>query len=132
MALTNDRDTRMKDGELVNLGVAASTIIYAGALVAVNGNGLAVPASDTANLNVLGRAEHRADNSAGQDADIDIIVRRNKAFLFDNDGSSPVLPGHIGKVVMVKDDHTIAASSANSIVAGMCLNVTSEGVWIFK
>ena len=45
--------------------VAATTHIYVGSLVAVNGSGYVVPASADSSLAVIGVAEEEKDNSGG-------------------------------------------------------------------
>lgn len=55
-----------KTSSTVSLPVAATKVIYAGTLVAEDANGDAQPASDTAGLRVVGRAESTVDNSVGQ------------------------------------------------------------------
>ena len=43
MALSQDRNTPFKDGEIIAVPVAASAVIYAGALVVANASGIAAP-----------------------------------------------------------------------------------------
>ena len=58
-ALTADRDTRERVPQLRTPVAAAK--IHAGALVALNSDGKAVPAADTAGLIVIGVAQHPAE-----------------------------------------------------------------------
>lgn len=131
MALTADRKTPMRDGEIIELSVAGSTTIYAGGMVAKNSSGYAVPAADAANLVVMGRAEEYVDNSNGSNGDATVLVRRRKAFKFKNSSSHAVTIAHIGGNVYVEDDETVASSGgSNNIVAGKCIGVDSDGVWV--
>ncbi len=130
MALTADRNTAFKDGELLVRGVAASTTVYAGSMVARNASGYMVPAADAAGLVVLGMAEEQVVN-AGADGAETVQVRRKKAFQFANSAANPVTIAHIGTDIYVEDDETVAsAGGTNSIVAGKCLDVDSGGVWV--
>ncbi|MDV6345832.1 hypothetical protein [Nitrosomonas sp. Is37] len=43
MTLSADRNTPMKDGELINVPVVANVKIYAGSLVAANASGYTTP-----------------------------------------------------------------------------------------
>ena len=52
-ALTHDRGTPEREGKLLVLAMAASATIYAGALVAVDGDGYAVPGSTATGLGDL-------------------------------------------------------------------------------
>lgn len=128
-----DRKTPMKDGELVALKVKASTKIEAGKMVAVDATGYALEAADTSGLIVMGRAENVADNSSGSDGDISVNVRRKKSFKYKNSLTTAVDIASVGSNVVVEDDQTVttAAGATNDIVAGKCLGVESDGVWVY-
>jgi len=135
MALSADRDTphRYKERKIV-LKVKDDAIIYAGALVAVDANGYAVPASDTANLIVKGRAEHAVDNTNGGDGGATVEVSTG-VFLWDNDAATnDVIQADMGRPVYVKDDHTVtqATGAAQNVVAGIAEELDSDGrgVWV--
>lgn len=125
-----DRKTPMRDGESLVLGVAASTLVEAGHMGAVNAAGYVVPAANTAGLKVLGRIEQRVDNTGGSNGDLSVEIRRRKAFKFKNSSGSPVTVANIGGNVMVENSYTVAAAASNSITAGKCLGVDPDGVWI--
>jgi len=130
MALTADRNTVARDGNQITLAVAAGTIIYAGALVARNAAGNAVPASNTAGLAVVGMAEAQVDNSAGAAGDLNVTVRRNRVFRFTNSGTSALTIADIGANAIVEADDIVAKAATNSIVAGKIMDVDAGGVWI--
>ena len=132
MALTADRNTPYRNGEFLNIGVAGSTKIYAGAMVAKNTSGYALPAADTAGLIVMGRSEEQVDNSSGSNGDENITIRRNEAFKFKNSTTNAVTIAEIGKDIFVEDDETVSKEpGTNSIIAGKCIDVESDGVWVF-
>jgi hypothetical protein len=124
MAATRDYDTRRRSGSELAWPVALSTKIFGGILVALNASGFMVPAADTAGLRVCGVSDQLADNSSGANGDILCQFRRqgpqNSQFLFTNDATNPVLQADLGKIVYVKDDHTVcvAAGSTNLVKAG--------------
>ena len=125
-ALTEARNTRELHVGAVKYNYdreVASGTIYAGALVAQNADGTAAPASDTAGLVVLGRAE--ATVVAGE-----TLVSRRGAFLFDNGTDSEALTvADIGAVCYVVDDHTVGKTGGtNQIKVGTVLEVTDDGV----
>ena len=125
-ALTEARNTRELHVGAVKYNYdreVASGTIYAGALVAQNADGKAAPASDTAELVVLGRAE--ATVGAGE-----TLVIRRSAFLFDNGTDSEALTiADIGAVCYVVDDHTVGkVGGTNQIKVGTVLDVTDDGV----
>lgn len=128
-----ERETIWQDGELIQIGVAASTKIEAGKLVCNNGSGYAVEGADTASLITLGIAQETADNSGGSNGDINVMVRRGKAFWLANSATAAVTIASIGANVVIEDDETVALASGptNDIVAGKCLAVDStKGVLV--
>ncbi|WP_414664898.1 hypothetical protein [Horticoccus sp. 23ND18S-11] len=128
-AATAARNTDTRPGDLVYLPVAATTTIYAGTLVARDANGRAVPASDTAGLRVVGRAEETVDNAAGAAGDLSINIRLG-CFKFDNSATAAVDADDIGKMAVVEDDQTVAETSTNGVSAGRITGVDSDGVWV--
>lgn len=125
-----ERKTAYSDGEVLAIGVAASTKVEAGNLAATDADGYLTSAADTAGLTVVGLALETKDNSAGADGALLCNVRRNKAFLFDNSATAPVTQAHVGQPVFVEDSVTVAASGDNGVVAGRCLAVFDEGVLV--
>lgn len=126
-----DRKTQMKDGDLIPLPVAAGTLIEAGKMVAVNASGYAVEAADSPGLKVMGRADGRADNSGGQNGDLRVLAYRKMAFKYRNSTAHAVALAQLGSDVYVEDDETVASTGGtNSIVAGRCLGIDTDGVWV--
>ena len=103
--------------------VASDNTVYAGGIAAQNSSGKAVPASDTANLVVLGRAEGTV-GAGGK------VVIRTGVFLFDNGTSSEELTAaDIGGAAYIVDDHTVGkVGGTNKIPAGIVVDVTADGV----
>lgn len=132
MSLTADRNTQMKDKELVPVLVAASTKVYAGGIACANATGFAVPGSAAATLTYLGRYDQTVDNTAGADGALTVLVRRQKAFKFGNYASDLVVQADIGKACYIYDDQQVAHTSSNNVrsVAGIVLGVDTDGVWV--
>lgn len=132
MALTKDRNTEMKDGELVAVPVAADAVIYAGALVVANATGYAAPGSTATTLTYLGRAEEAVDNTGGADGAVTVQVRRGKAFKWANSGSDAVTQAELGKTCYIEDDETVAKTDGTGTrsAAGTVVAVDSDGVWV--
>ena len=132
MALTEDRNTPMQDGELIAVPVAASKKIFAGSLVAANSSGYATPGAVATTLTYLGRAEEQVDNSAGANGDVTVNVRRKKVFKFKNYGSDLVTQAELGKVCYIVDDETVAKTNGTSTrsAAGTVVGIDSDGVWV--
>lgn len=122
-ALTKNRSTPECIPTLRQFEAAGE--IYAGALVALNSSGKAVPASDTAGLRVLGRAETRAKTG-------EMVTVKSGCFLFKNSTEAAAIAhADIGNVCYVADDQTVAKTGGtNSIVAGLVYDVENKGVWV--
>jgi len=131
MPLTADRNTQMKDGELIAVPIAAAKKIFAGSLVAANATGYATPGAVAATLTYLGRAEETVDN-AGADGALSVLVRRGKAFKFANSATDAVTQASMGKVCYIEDDQTVSATSATGArsAAGIVIGVETDGVWV--
>jgi hypothetical protein len=131
-ALTKDRSTPRRDGDTINVPVAASASIFAGALVAVNATGYATPGATATTLRGIGRAEAAADNSAGADGAISVDVRTG-AFRFGNSAAADeITRAQIGANCYIVDDQTVAKTDGTGTrsVAGTVFDVDSDGVWV--
>ncbi len=118
-ALTEDRGTLKKIPRLRTLEAAGT--IYAGALVAVNGDGKAVAASDASGLTVIGCAQNAA--AVGEN-----VTAEAGCFAYEGSG---ITNADIGKTAYVSDDQTVSlGAGTNSVVAGVVYDVDAEGVWI--
>ncbi|MBG5922607.1 hypothetical protein [Providencia rettgeri] len=127
--MTQDRNTPHRDGELFAVCCAAAVRIYGGHIVCANADGFAVPGAS--GLTVLGVSDDFADNRDGEQGDISVMVRRQKAFYLGNDTAKPVTQAHIGKLCDVKDSVTVCeAGEATTTPAGRVLEVTEDGVWV--
>lgn len=94
----------------------AGSVIPAGVMVCVDATGLAVNASDTAGLSIVGRSAHAASYAAG---DRFIVVERG-VFYFGNDGTINVTHANTGVLAMILDNQTLtlAATAVNDIGVG--------------
>lgn len=126
---TKPINTPSRYGVAVRLPLAKGAVIYAGTLVAVDENGYAVPASDTANLKVVGRANGTADNSEGEVGGKEVDVERG-IFRYTNSTSKPITRADWNSRVFVEDDNTVAKSSTNSVCAGVMVGIDDVGVWV--
>lgn len=130
-ALTQDRNTPVRDGSVLSAPVAGTKNIYAGALVARDASGYATPGATATTLVGLGRAESNVDNTAGSDGDVVVAVRKG-VFRFANDGTDTVTRAHIGGNCYIVDDQTVASTDGTSTrsVAGKVFDVDPDGVWV--
>lgn len=131
MPLTADRNTQMKDGELIAVKMAVVKV-FAGSLAAINASGYATPGAAAATLTYFGRFEETVDNSAGSAGDKTVLVRRGKAFKWGNYATDAVTQAEVGKLCYIYDDAQVAKTSADGVrsVAGIVLGVDADGVWV--
>ncbi|MDT8383002.1 MAG: hypothetical protein RRB22_01150 [Gammaproteobacteria bacterium] len=132
MPLVADRNTYMKDGEIIPVPVAAGAVCFAGGLAVANATGFAAPGSVATTLTYLGRFEEKKDNTGGADGAVDVLVRRNKAFQFANSAGDAVTQASLGKVCYIEDDETVSATNGTGTrsAAGIVIGIDADGVWI--
>lgn len=130
-ALAAPRDTKRHGFDAVvptvYVDMAASTTIYAGALVAVNASGLAIPAAATA-ARVVGVAEATA--ISGASGTTQVRIRRGPHW-FNNKTGDLVTQALLFTTCYVEDDNTVRLTATGSIAAGKVLDVDStKGVLV--
>lgn len=133
MPLAADRNTpRAASSDNKSLLIAASMLIYAGALVARSATGYATKGAAATTLVGVGRAAERVDNSSGSAGDKRIKVEPG-IFRFANSSSTDEITiAEIGKPCFIVDDQTVAKTNGSSTrsVAGFVHDVDSIGVWV--
>lgn len=129
-ALNRDRNTPMKHAQVIGVPAAANVKVHAGAIVVATAAGFGAPGSTATTLTYLGRAEESVDNTGGANGAAQILVRRQAAFKWANDGS--ITQAHLGKTAYIVDDQTLAATDGTGTrsAAGRILGIESDGVWI--
>ncbi|MGE4489284.1 MAG: hypothetical protein AB7E95_07060 [Kiritimatiellales bacterium] len=132
MALATDRDTNMRTLNEWPVPVAAGVLIYAGAQVALNAAGYAVPGTEAVGLIGLGRAEHQANNTGGAAGAMIVRVRTGMAFKWENSAADAVTQAMIGKTCWIEDDETVSGTDNDGArsPAGLVGGVDDDGVWV--
>ena len=131
VALTSERNTRLRIGDLRLEPVAAAVKIFGGSLVIRNAAGyLTKGATATACIGV-GRAEKTVDNTAGAAGALSLDYRLG-SFLFANLAGDLVTIADIGKPCFIADDQTVARTdgAATRSRAGIVEAVEATGVWV--
>jgi hypothetical protein len=112
--------------------LAAGVRAWQGGIAAMKATGFVGPATGAATEVVIGYFYESVDNSAGADgakfADVH-HVRGRTLLLFANAGTGTVPVTSRERKVYVTDDQTVSTTAANGI-AGVCYDVTTEGVWV--
>ena len=106
---------------LARYTVATGSTIGYGALVALNGDGKAVPAADTAGLRVIGVAV-RIDGGE--------VEAASGIYGFANDTTHALTRADRGKTAYVKDSLTVSSQGTNGIVAGIVVDVSDGEVYV--
>lgn len=131
-ALTKGRNTpELIGADRVGL-VAAAAAIFEGALLMRNAAGYLVEGQTAVGLVGVGRAEERADNSAGADGDLTVEYKPG-VFRFGNSAAGDEITfADIGNVCFAVDDQTVAKTDGTGTRsrAGVVDNVDSNGVWV--
>ena len=128
-ALAANKHVKRKEPRYITLPVAASTIIYAGAMCMANAAGTVVPGADTAAHSRVGIATEKVDNSAGAAGALECKFEREGVYQFAYSGTAP----NIGDTVYFVDDQTvgIAATTTNDIKVGVAVtDGASSLVWV--
>lgn len=130
MALSAERNTKYKPGELMAFHVAANVTIYKGGLVVLAG-GYARPGTTDTGLVAVGMAIETVDNSSGG-AGAKTVTVRPGIYAWQNSGVDAIGHTEVGSDCYVVDDETVAKTDGNGTrsVAGRVLAVDSDGVWV--
>ncbi len=129
-ALTAARSVPERSGLTSTVPVAASTTIFQGAIVVMEG-GVAKPGKTATGLVVVGMAEETVDNSAGAAGAKKATCRRGVG-RFVNLAADAVTAADVGQDVYLVDDQTIAKTSGTSTrsIAGKLIDVDDVGAWV--
>lgn len=131
-ALSADRNTPRRQGDDRKGAVAASTLIYAGALVMRNAAGYIVKGQTATGLVGVGRAEERVDNSAGANGALSVTYRPGVYHFANSAAADEITQAEIGSLCYAVDDQTVAKTNGSSTrsPAGIVEDVDAQGVWV--
>lgn len=131
VALTANRDTPERAGVDLVRGVAATTTIFKGSLVALNAAGDLVPASVATTQIADGRAEESVVGNATA-GDIKCRVKAGVFRWANSAAGDAITKAHIGDNCHIVDDQTVALTDGASTrsVAGRIVDVDPQGVWV--
>lgn len=129
--LTKDRRTDHKAlGRSQTLDVAASTIIYKGAMVCVDAAGNAIPAANAAANTFAGVADHQADNSGGAAGDVTVKVWRSGVFSFNAESGDEPTAADLMRPVYAASDNEVEATAGAGTVAGTLEEIDGSEYWV--
>ncbi len=122
-ALATDSNRIYELGDINQVPVKGSSIIYQGAAVGGHSSGYARSIANGDKF--LGFADEHIDNSGGGDGLKTVRVRKRGSILLDISG---VALGDIGKSVYATDDNTFTLSDTNAVYIGQISRIDSSGV----
>jgi hypothetical protein len=130
--LNKDRITPRKDGLQYGRPVAATKIIFVGALCCLNATGFLVPGSADNTLVADGVAIEYRDNTLGADGDLTCIIDKRPHRFANSADADLIAAAQIGDNCYVVDDQTVAKTNGGGArpVAGVIADVDDSGVWV--
>jgi hypothetical protein len=132
VALTAERNTRFRLGDLRVEPMAATVKIWSGSLVMRNAAGFLTKGATAVGCVGVGRAERTADNTGVAGAAV--IEYRTGSFLFANSAAGDLITiADIGKACFIVDDQTVARTdgTATRSRAGIVDGIEAGGgVWV--
>lgn len=123
-ALTAAKEVLEKGSKRIQLLVAASTVIYKGALVKINAAGYAAPCAAEAGAVFVGTAMETVDNSSGAAGDLTIDVDAEpEIFYVAGTGFTQAM---VGEKMYASDDQTASTTQgANEQEIGRAIELVS-------
>jgi hypothetical protein len=131
VALTSERNTRLRIGDLRVEQMAATVKIWSGSLIMRNAAGFLTKGATATNCVGVGRAEKTVDNTGAAGAAS--VEYRVGCFLFANSAAGDLITiADIGKVCFIVDDQTVAKTdgTATRSRAGIVDAVDATGIWV--
>jgi hypothetical protein len=131
-ALTAERATTERTGDLYSRPVATAVKVYAGSIVMLNATGYATPGATATGQVADGVAVETVDNTSGADGAKTVTVSKG-IFKFANSASADLITiAEIGDDCYIVDDQTVAKTSGTSTrsIAGKIMAVESDGVFV--
>jgi len=118
-ALSASYEAKRQDGEIIDVLVKSSAVIYKGALVVDKGTGYAEPGADGASYIFLGVAVESVTGGATDGAK---SVRVNKTGVFQYTKATAVQTD-LTVAMFIHDDQTVGTSATNSVACGYCVGI---------
>jgi hypothetical protein len=102
--------------------------IWKGSLVVLNAAGFAEPGTTATAKVAIGRAKKTVVN-AGSAGDTNVEIEEG-IFKWGNSGGDLVVAADRGLSVYITDDQTVNHTATGKSVAGKCVQIDSDGVWV--
>lgn len=131
-ALTADRNTAERTGDLISAGVTAAKECFAGGIAVLDSSGNIKPGVTGTGLICVGRFEEYVDNSAGLAGAVSATAKRGTFRFANSAAADKIAAAQIGDTCYIVDDQTVAKTDGTGTrsVAGIVADVDSAGVWV--
>lgn len=104
----------------------ASSKVFEGGLVALDGYGHAAAMTKAGSLTCVGVANRSVDNSAGMNGDLSCVALTGR-FMFDNGTSGDAITqADVGALAYALDDHTLSRLSSGASAVGTIVNLDAD------
>lgn len=132
MALTQDRNTAERTGELITVGVTAAVKCFAGGIAVLDAAGNIKPGVAATGLVCVGRFDESVDNSGGAAGAVMATAKRGSFRFANSADADAITAAEIGDVCYIVDDEKVAKTSGGDTrsVAGIIEDVDAAGVWV--
>jgi len=129
MALTGDRFPKTRTGSRRSFLVKPGETIYAGALVCIDSNGLAVKAITATGLKCVGVSQEQIITAGNETR---VLVADEITTVKNSADADEITLADVGADCYIVDDETVAKTSGTNTrsVAGKVYDVNSDGVWV--
>jgi len=132
-AITTERDTQRRAGDMAAHPVLAATKVLAGTIAALTAAGYAQGGATATTLKAVGVFNETVDNTGGASGDVKAQVRRDGWFRFANSAAADAITiAEISSSCYIVDNQTVAKTDGTGTrsVAGKVRDVDATGVWI--
>lgn len=128
-ALTKERDTKQRAGDLIAVPAVTNKTFYAGAIACIDASGWATPGATATTLKAVGRVEETLDTTGISSGGHNVTVRRG-VFKFTNAGD--IVQADTFGMAYIVDDQTVAGDDGTGTrsAAGKIIAVDDDGVWV--
>lgn len=118
-ALSDNYEAKRQDGELIDVKVKASAVIYKGALLVDKGTGYAEPGTDGSGYTFLGVA-YEAVTGGSTDGVKSVRVYKTGVFQIPKASAAQT---DLTTTMYIHDDNTVGNSSTNSVSCGVVVDI---------
>lgn len=126
-ALAADRNTHSRSGVDYSFPCAAAKQFYKGQIVVLDSSGNAEPGTTATGKLCVGVSR---ENFLSTTAAAENVKVRSGIYKFANSSGDAVTKTEVGKVVYIEDDQTVCKTATSKSVAGYCVQLDSDGVWV--